>query len=115
MIPMRLLTSTFLILTKSSTVDPISGQQDDTWSVAYSGIRCRLDENKQARYVSQTADMEIGTHTLFCNYPLPVELDVKLHQIQVDSLIYRIVGGIKPVYGIRTTPDHYEIQVVRYS
>ena len=115
MIPMRLIPSTFSICTKASTVSGKSRQQNDVWTPAYTGIRCRLDENKQARYVSPTADMAIGTHTILCNYPLPVALDVKLHQIQIDSVNYRIVGGIQPVYGLRATPEHYEIQVVRYS
>jgi hypothetical protein len=115
MIPMRLLPSTFSILTKTSTVGLKSGQQNDTWTPTCSGIRCRLDENKGSRYVSQTADMQIGTHTLLCNSPLPVVLDVKQNQIQIDSVNYRIVGGVSPVYRLLNVPDHYEIQVVRYS
>ena len=115
MISMRLLPSTFSICTKSSTVSNKSRQQNDTWTPAYTDIRCRLDENRQARYVSQTADMAVGTHTLLCNYPLPIALDVKQHEIQIDSANYRIVGGVSPIYGMRSTPEHYEIQVVRYS
>ena len=106
------LTSKMSILTRTRAKDALTGQMNDTWTVAYTGIKCRIDDNKAARYVSQTGDMERADYTLMGLFPLPVTPNTKDNQIQVDGIDYRLMS-FNAVSFISTTSDHWEMQLMR--
>ena len=106
------LTSQMSILARTRAKDSATGQIDDTWTPAYTGIKCRIDENKANRYVSQTGDMEKADYTLMGLFPLSVTPNTKDHQIQVDGVDYRLIS-FNAVNFISTTPDHWEMQLMR--
>lgn len=117
MIPIKFLNQSFYILTRTKSIEVAKGgQPKDVWDLGtYTlPVRCRLDINKTDRYVSKTGDYEKSTHILLTAYPLPATLDIKENRLQIDALEYRILG-IDPVYGLFTTPDHYEIALLRIS
>ena len=106
------LTSQMSILTRTRAKDALTGQKNDTWAPAYTGIKCRIDENKSKRYVSQTGDMEEADYTLMGLFPLSVTPNTKDHQIQVDGVDYRLMS-FNSVNFISTTPEHWEMQLMR--
>jgi len=113
MIPVRLLNSTCSILTKTTVSSSKSGQINETWTVAYTAIRCKLDINKQERYISNTTEYEKGTHILMVN-KFPVSLNTKDHRIQVEGNEYKIIT-VNPVNLLSSTPDHFEVELLRVS
>ena len=102
-----------LLITKVQSAQTGQMDGDGTPADLLTGQPCRLDVNKYARDVTQTAEYEKATHVLVTNlFPFP--LNTKLHQVRVDGVIYRLTDDA-PVYGRMNTPHHYELGVLRVS
>ena len=91
-----LLNKTCNILKRTVAQDATSFQEIETWSIAYSNVKCRLDEAKGKELAAEGSILARTEHILFIKQNLklfPEQHRIQIGNDQFNILLVKNAGG----------------------